>query len=79
MAGSATAQNLGVINRQYWRKQCRRMAVLTNIGCLNVGRILAERVSTVVTAYAVGSDIGVIEIRSGNPGRSDVAIVTGIR
>ena len=54
------------------------MAVLADIGCLNVGRVLAERVRTVVAAYAVGRDVGVIEIGCGYPGGGNMAIITSV-
>lgn len=67
-----------MINRQHWCEQSRRVAVLADIGCLNVCRVLADGVCTVVTAYTVSGDVTVIEIGCGNPGGSDVAVITGV-
>ncbi len=52
-----------MINGQHGREHIRRMAVLTDIGRLNVCLILASCVRAVVAAEAVASNIHVIEIR----------------
>lgn len=57
MTGSATAHNLGVIDRQYWRKQRCRMAILANISRLNMRGILANGFSAVVAADAIVGNI----------------------
>ena len=62
MAGATTAQNLGVIDGHRRRKDVGGVAVLTDVRCLHVGRILANCVGTVVATDAVTSDVHVIEI-----------------
>lgn len=54
---------LGVIHCHHGRKHVRCVTVLADIRCLNVGRILADRVRAIVTAGTVTGDIHVIEIR----------------
>ena len=74
VAGTATAQDLCMVNR---RRRCENdgvVAVLTDIGGLNVLSILADRRSTIVAADAVARDTGMIE-DGGQPGGRIVAIV----
>lgn len=53
------------------------VAVLTNIGRLYVQRAFAGCIRTVVTAYAVVHDIGMVKIRR-NPGHACVAVIAVI-
>ena len=62
MTGVATAEHLGVINSHHWRKYIRRVTVLADIRGLNVCRVLADCVGTVMAAGAVAGDIHMIEI-----------------
>lgn len=62
MAGATTTQNLGVIDCHHGRKYISRVAVFTDVRCLYMGWILANRIRAVVAADAVTSDIHVIEI-----------------
>lgn len=57
MTGSAIAHYLGVINRQYWRKEGCRMAILANISRLNMRGSFANRFSAVVAADAIVRNI----------------------
>ena len=60
---TAGAKNLSVIDRKHGREHIGGMAVLANVGCLNVCEILAHGIGTVVAVDAIASDIHVIEIR----------------
>ena len=51
-----------MVDSQYGRKHIGVVAVLANIRRLRVGRILADRVCTVMAAITVAGDIHVIEI-----------------
>ena len=62
MAGSTGADDLGVIDHQYWRERDDAVAILANRRGLNVGRVFADCVRAVMTAHTVASDIDVIEI-----------------
>jgi len=62
MAAAATAQHLCMINAIGWRKRDRVMTVLTDIGRLNMRRILAGRVGTVVATRAIARDVDVVEV-----------------
>ena len=56
MAGSTTADDLGVVDDQHGHEHGRTMAVFADIRCLNVCRVLADRLCTVVAIYAVCCD-----------------------
>jgi len=77
VAGVATAEHLGVINSHHRCKYIRRVTVLADIRSLNVCRILAGCVGTVMAAGAVSSDIHMIEIRR-QPTNCTVAIVASV-
>jgi hypothetical protein len=75
VAGTAGTQYLRVIDPVGGRPQVAVVAVLAHIGGLNMGRILAGGFDAVVTARAVGHDVGVIE--SGwKPPSSRMAVIT---
>ncbi len=45
------------------RPDVRRVAILTNIACLDVGRVFAGCVGAVVATGAIAGNVHVIEIR----------------
>ena len=51
-----------MINAIGGRERDRVMAVLADVGCLNVGRILAGSVCTVMAARTITGDVYVIEV-----------------
>ena len=63
VAGNAGTNDLCVIDGQHRRKYIRRMAVLADVRCLNVGWVFANRVRAVVTAEAIAGDIDMIKVR----------------
>ncbi len=63
VAGRTRAKHLGVIDGQYGRKHVGRVAVLTDIRRLRVGRIFAGRICAVMAANTVARNIYMIEIR----------------
>ncbi len=63
-----------MIDREYRREHVRRVAVFTNVRSLNVRRVLAGGVSSVMAAHAVAGYVDVIEIRR-QPGNGAVAVV----
>ena len=74
MTGAASAQNLGVVHRNYRRKANRAVAVCADIGRLYVGRRLSGRGRAIVAAGAVVDDTRVIE-QCRKPGCRAVTIV----
>lgn len=74
MAGTASADNLHVIDNVHRGEGIRIVAVLTNNGCLYVSRVLTCRGGSIVTATAVVEDIRMIEVRR-QPGGACVAVV----
>lgn len=62
MTGAANADNLRVIYGKHRRKYVSAMAVLTDVACLDVRRILADSIGTVVTTDAIAGDVDVIKI-----------------
>ena len=62
MTGAAGAQYLGVIDSDHGCPEIRGVAVLADIGRLNMCRTLTRRVCAVVTACTVASDVRVIEV-----------------
>ena len=77
MAGGTGSQYLRVINSHHGREQIGGMAVFADIRCLNVVRVLTDRLRAVVTTDTVARDIQVIEVRR-QPANRAVTIVTGI-
>ena len=63
MARAAGPQYLCVVDSKSRCPYVWVVAILTNIGCQNMCRVLAGCFDTVVTTYAVTSDVQVIEIR----------------
>ena len=63
MAGAAGANDLSVVDRVNRYPGVRRMAVLANIGRLNMRQVLARSVGAVMAAGTVTRNIYVIEIR----------------
>jgi hypothetical protein len=53
------------------------MTVLADVGRLNVRKVLAGRIGTVVTARTITSDIDMVKIRRG-PGSGYVTVITGV-
>ena len=77
MAGATTTQNLGVIDSHHGRKDVGRVAVLADVRCLHVGRVLANSIGTVVAADAIASDIHVVEIGR-HPANRAMTVVAGV-
>ena len=63
VAGDASANYLGVIDGQYWRKNIRRVTVFADVRCLNMRLVFANGIRTVMAAGTVASDIDVIKVR----------------
>ncbi len=78
MTGVTRSQNLCVVHDRHGSKQIRVVAVLTNIGRLNVRRILACCLCTVVATYAVTNNIYMVE-QCWQPTNRCVAVVAGVR
>ena len=62
VAGTTGAKNLRVVNREGWCPDIGVVAVLADICCQYVCRVLAGRFDTVMAAGAVASDSDVIEV-----------------
>lgn len=62
VAGRAGAHYLGVVHDIDWRKKDIVVAVLADFRCLDMRRVLADCVATVVAAEAIARDVDVIEI-----------------
>ena len=62
VAGTAGTYNLGVVNGESRRPQVRRVAVFTDVTCLNMRGWFAGRFNAVVTTNTVPCDVYVIEI-----------------
>ena len=77
VAGTASADHLGVIDSHRRCKDVGRVAIVTGVCRLNVGRALADRIRAVMAADAVASDSYVIEIRR-QPANGAVAVIAGI-
>ncbi len=77
MAGVARANYLRVIDRIGGCEYHAIVTVLTNIGRLDVGRVLADCIGPVVAAKAVASDRAVVEVCR-NPAVGRVALIAGI-
>ncbi len=77
VTGITGSHYLGVIHCHHGGKHVRCVTVLADIRCLNVCRILANRVRAIVTAGAVTGDIHVIEIRR-QPADRTVTVVAGV-
>ena len=63
VAGTTSADYLGVIHRVSRNPDIGVMAVLANFRCQNVRRVLAGRFNAIVAACAIAGDANVVEIR----------------
>ena len=77
VTAATIAEDLCVVDREHWREHCRRMAVLTNIGCLHVRGVLAGGKRAVVTANTIVGSGRVIECRR-QPARRRVTVIAGV-
>ena len=77
VARTARANDLGVINGHNRCKYIGRVAILADIGRINVPDILAGCLGAIVAAYAVAHDIQVVEIRR-HPAKRAVTVVAAI-
>ena len=77
MTGTAGAQNLRVVDRQYGSPDVRAMAIFADIGRLNVRGTFAGCFDTVVAAGAVAGDTAVIK-GCWQPAGRRVTVVAGI-
>ena len=76
MARPTGADDLSVVNCQCRRKGHDAVTILANRCGLDMRRVLASCIRTVVTTHAVARDIDVIKVRW-CPGNSRVAVVAG--
>ena len=74
MTGPASTNDLCVIDGHNGREDVGRVAVLANIGRLNVCLVLAGCIHPVVTAHAITGDVDVVKIRR-QPGDRAMAVV----
>ena len=80
MAGEAGANDLRVIDHVGRHKRHVVVAVLADIGGIDMRRVLARSLRPVVTADAVGGDVGVIKVgRDPRVGRVAVVAVVAAR
>ncbi len=77
MTGVAGAYDLGVINRKDGRKHICAVAVLADIGGLNVRRAFTRGFDAIMAVDAIARDIDVIEIRR-QPASCRMTIVAGV-
>ncbi len=77
MAGTATADNLGVIDGDHRCPYRRVMAIFTNIGRLYMRKVFAGCVRSVMATDTVTGDVYMIEVCWYPCGR-DVTVVTGV-
>ena len=80
MAGETGANDLRVIDHVGRHKRHVVVAVLADIGGIDMRRMLARRIGAVMAADAVGGDVGVIEVgRDPRVGRVAVVAVVAAR
>lgn len=77
MAGSTSADDLGVIDSHHGGENIGGVAVLANIRRLDVRQVLANCIGAVVAADTVSGDVDVVEV-GGQPADRAVAVVAGI-
>ena len=77
MAGAATSKHLGVIDHHHGRKHTCIVTIFTYVGCLRVGRVLADGVRAVMAVAAIARDGCVVE-ECGQPAGRGMAVVAGI-
>ncbi len=75
MARTAGTDHLSMIDQVDRSEGVDAVAILANGRCLNMRRILASCIDTVVAAGTIAGDVDVIEVRW-RPGHGCVAIVT---
>ena len=63
MAGTASADHLGVINTDHGLPQVSAVAIFADGRCLNVRRAFAGSFNAVMAAATVAGDVDVIEVR----------------
>jgi len=69
MARTTSANDLRVINVESRYPRIRRMTVFAHVAGLNVCRVLASRICTVVAARAISRDVHVVKVGRQPPGR----------
>ena len=74
VAGRTGTKHLVVIDCRYRRPGRCAVAILANIGRLDVGRSLANGIRTVVATNAVVHDVDVVEV-GGQPGNGGMAVI----
>jgi len=74
VTGTAGAQYLCVIDRKDGRPDVRRMAIFTDIACLQVRRTFSGRFDTVMAADAVARNVDVVEV-GGQPAGCRVTVI----
>jgi len=74
VAGRTGAENLVVIDRRHWCPGRCAVAILANIGRLDVGRSLANGICTVVATKAIIHDVDVVKVGR-QPGNCRMAVV----
>ena len=77
MAGTTDADDVCVVNGKHRYEHIGVVAVLADITCLNMLRILTGRIHAVVAIDAIARNVQVIEIR-GQPGNGRMTIVASI-
>ena len=77
VAGRAGPKYLIVIHVGHRRPHICAVAILANVGCLNVQRTLACCVGSIVTTTAVVHDVDVVEVRR-HPGGRRVTVIAVI-
>lgn len=77
MAGTATANDLGVIDGDYGCPYRRVMAIFTNIGGLYMREVFAGCVRSVMATDTVTCDVYMIEV-CWHPCGRDVTVITGV-
>ena len=77
VAGRAGTEHLRVIDTVSRRPEDLVVAVLANVGRIDMGRTLADGVDTVVAAHAVARNVHMVEVRR-YPAVRRMAVVTGV-
>ncbi len=74
MTRAADADDLGVVDGERGYPRVRIMAVLADVTGLNMSRILASRIHTIVAAEAIAGNVHVVEVGR-QPARRRMAVV----
>jgi len=77
VTGATGADHARMINSGWRYPGDNTMTILANIGRLNMRRVLAGRIGTVVTIRAIAGDVDVVEVRR-HPRNGHVAIIAGV-